>query len=80
MTTTMIVEREPRELMPAKGTVKALLRKRVEVILWREELTYLGRGNQEARTPIGFTTENKEPTTENFMITEEKCYQIEDFA
>ncbi len=49
-------------------------------MLWREELTNLGRGNQEAKTPIGFTTENKEPTTENFMITEEKCYQIEDFA
>ena len=49
-------------------------------MLWREELTNLGRGNQEAKTPIGFITENKEPTTENFMITEEKCYQIEDFA
>ena len=70
----MIVEREPRELMPAKGTVKVFLSKRVEVIFWREELSNLGRGNQEARTPIGFTTENKEPTTENFMITEEKCY------
>jgi len=70
----MIVAKEPRELMPAKGTVKALLRKRVKVIFWREELSNLGRGNQEARTPIGFTTENKEPTTENFMITEEKCY------
>jgi hypothetical protein len=28
----MIIERELRELMPAKGTVKALLSKRVEVI------------------------------------------------
>jgi hypothetical protein len=70
----MINAREPRELMPAKVTVKALLSKRVEVMLWREELTYLGRGHQEARTPISFTTENKEPTTENLMITEEKCY------
>ena len=50
------------------------LSKRVDVMLWREQFTNLGRGNQEARTPIGFTTENKEPTTENFMITEEKCY------
>ena len=75
VTTTMIVE---RELMPslgeAKGTLKALLRKRVEVIFWREELTNFDRGNQEAKTLIGFTTVNKEPTTENFMITEEKCY------
>ena len=66
--------------MPTKGTVKVFLSKRVDVMLWREQFTNLGRGNQEARTPIGFTTENKEPTTENFMITEEKCYQIEDFA
>ena len=70
----MIKVREPRELMPAKGTVNALLIKRVEVMLWREELTNFGRGNKVARTPIGFTTENKKPTTENFMITEEKCY------
>ena len=74
----MIVGREPRELMPslgeAKGTVKALLSKRVEVIFPREELTTFDRGNQEAKTLIGFTTENKEPTTENFMITEEICY------
>jgi|688.fasta_scaffold266727_1 hypothetical protein len=32
LSTTIIVEREPRELMPAKGTVNALLSKRVEVI------------------------------------------------
>lgn len=70
----MIVEREPKELMPAKGTVKALLSKRVEVIFWREELSNLGNGIQEEKTLIDFTTENKEPTTENFMITEEKCY------
>ena len=70
----MIVGREPRELMPAKGTVKALLSKRVIVIFWREELTSFDRGNQEEKTLMGFTTENKKPTTENFMITEEKCY------
>ena len=60
--------------MPAKGTVKAPLTKRVKVIFRREKLTTLDRGNQEAKPLIGFTTENKEPTTENFMITEEKCY------
>ena len=70
----MIVAKDLRELMPTKGTVKVFLSKRVDVMLWREQFTNLGRGNQEARTPIGFTTENKEPTTENFMITEEKCY------
>ena len=70
----MIVAKDLRELMPTKGTVKVFLSKRVDVMLWREQFTNLGRGNQEARTPIGFTTENKKPTTENFMITEEKCY------
>jgi len=60
--------------MPTKGTVKALLSKWVELIFWREELSNLGRGIQEEKRLIGFTTENKEPTTENFMITEEKCY------
>ncbi len=60
--------------MPTKGTVKALLSKLVELIFWREELSNLGTGIQEEKTLIGFTTENKEPTTENFMITEEKCY------
>ena len=70
----MIKVREPREFMPTKGTVKALLSKWVELIFWREELSNLVRGIQEEKTNIGFNTENKEPKTENFMITEEKCY------
>lgn len=75
---TIIVEREPRELTPslseAECTNKTFLSKWMEVIFRREELTNLDRGNQEAKTLIGFTTENKDPTTENFMITEEICY------